>query len=1179
MAESIQAVPRRSEAEAARQLWWLWRQGQRPDLRQFITQSDKLTPAQLVAVLRVDQRERWQTGECILAEAYLAGYPAVGADPESAVDLVYGEFLLREEMGERPALDEYTARFPRYAAQLRLQVELHRAMESGSPIGAECATPLPQESTPPMANPPAPRPPVAAAWPVVPGYETVAQLARGGMSVVYKARQVGLQRLVALKMMPAAAPVDAEQLARFRSEAEAVARLEHPNIVQIHEVGELDGCPYFSLEYVGGGSLADKFAATPVPARQAALLVEPLAQAVHYAHQQGVIHRDLKPANVLLTADGMPKITDFGLAKQLDGDLGQTRSGALLGTPPYMAPEQAEGKTRQIGPATDVYGLGAILYELLTGRPPFRGATALETVEQVRFTEPVSPGRLVPKLPRDLETICLKCLRKEPHQRYPSAGALADDLRRFVTGQPIQARPIRGWERAVKWARRRPAIAGLLASVILVTALGFAGVVWQWREAEAARREDAAKAREIAKNAETLETNLYYKLIGLAEREQKRRIGSRADELLDQCPAHLRGWEWHYLKRFPFANFPALSHDTFVSRVAFSPDGLHLASGEVNGNVTLWDARTGNRLRTRRAHVWDVRALAFSPDGRRLATGGRGDRLARVWHVSTGELVYNLPSDAKGVEGLAFSPDGKLLGSASLDRTVRLWDVGPGRAGGVNPLILAYREHAQPLAPNGLAFSADGQRLTSVSVDGVVKVWEAATGETVSTFHGDIVWVASAAFSRDGRWLALGGENGAVKVYQTDPWKEVRTLEAHASVVRYLALSPDGRRLASAGEDRTLKVWDVTTGHEALLLDIHSAKTSSLAFSPDGHRLASGSADHTVKVSDGTPWVDLETGERGVLTPRFTWAAHDHKVVDVAFSPDSKRLISASCDKTVKVWGLNSGERGVSVPPLILTVPGLPADLTGVAFSRDGQRFAASSMNGTMTICDAHRGEKICTLQGKAGPVYGVAFHPITNALASAHYDGTVKVWDIERGRAGEANALILTIPAHKDHVLAVAYSAHGRLLASAGGRDQATNVGVWEAATGKPICRLHQEAFVRSVAFSPDGRRLACAHAMRVSLVDVESGRELLRTPSGDRVFRVVFSPDGRRLATACEGQTVQVFDAVSGKELDRLRVSGGELWGVAFSPDGRYLATCSGYKGKGTIQIWKATSWNNKP
>jgi serine/threonine-protein kinase len=303
----------------------------------------------------------------------------------------------------------------------------------------------------------------------VPGYEIVAELGRGGMGVVYQARQCSLKRLVALKMILAGLHADSTACLRFRTEAEAVARLQHPNIVQIHEVGECDRKPFLALEYVEGGSLLRKVAHTPLPAQEAARVVETLARAVHYMHRRGILHRDLKPTNVLLTADGAPKIADFGLAKVLDAESGLSRSETLLGTPNYMAPEQAAGDTKRVGAPADVYSLGAILYELLTGRAPFQGATPLSTLEQVRTQEPVPPRRFKRSVSRDLETICLKCLQKEPGKRYASAEALADDVRCFLEGKPIRARPVPAWQRAWRFARRRPALVGwTLAGTVLV---------------------------------------------------------------------------------------------------------------------------------------------------------------------------------------------------------------------------------------------------------------------------------------------------------------------------------------------------------------------------------------------------------------------------------------------------------------------------------------------------------------------------------------------------------------------------------------------------------------------------------------------------------------------------------------------------------------------------------------
>jgi serine/threonine protein kinase len=440
------------------------------------------------------------------------------------------ELLLRwqemRQQGGCPAADQVCASHPELLEELRGQIRAIQSMEAilGMPAGQDdVAAPLsgPQslhaERSILFRSPNGDA--SAAEHVAIQGYEILGLLDRGGMGIVYKARQIGLKRIVALKTILAGPQALPEQLARFRTEVEAVAELRHPNIVQIYEVGEFQGQPYFSMEFIEGGSLAQRLGAGLFPPRAAARLLESLAEALGAAHQRGILHRDLKPANILLQfADrrlenerlhsascdlqsAIPKITDFGLAKRLhtepQGEGSPTQTGAILGTASYMAPEQAEGRSRDIGPLADIYALGAILYEMLTARPPFQGESTLDTLEQVRFQDPVPPRRLQPRVPRDLETICLKCLHKEPHQRYLSAGALAEDLNRFLAGEPIRARPTPLWERSRKWARRRPALATLLA----VSGMALAGLLggWIWFTAQLqTSRENALLKEQIA---------------------------------------------------------------------------------------------------------------------------------------------------------------------------------------------------------------------------------------------------------------------------------------------------------------------------------------------------------------------------------------------------------------------------------------------------------------------------------------------------------------------------------------------------------------------------------------------------------------------------------------------------------------------------------------------------------
>jgi serine/threonine-protein kinase len=350
-------------------------------------------------------------------------------------------------------------------------------------------------------------PPGIAGSVTVPGYEIESVLDHGGMGVVYRARHLALKRTVALKMVLGGGHAAPQELARFRLEAEAVARLQHPNIVQIHEVGEAGGLPYFALEFVEGGNLAAKLKGEPLPARESARLVAALARAVQLAHSRNVVHRDLKPANVLLAADGTPKITDFGLSRQLDTDSGATRAGQVIGTPAYMAPEQASGRSHEAGPAADVYALGTILYECLSGRPPFQGKTVIETLDQVRTQEPVPPSRLQPRVPLDLETICLKCLRKEPEKRYASAAELAEDLARYERGEPIAARPVGSTERFVRWCRRNPGWTAMWGGIAALLLLAAGGSLYAAITINAAKQQADENARVAKKNEERAKKN------------------------------------------------------------------------------------------------------------------------------------------------------------------------------------------------------------------------------------------------------------------------------------------------------------------------------------------------------------------------------------------------------------------------------------------------------------------------------------------------------------------------------------------------------------------------------------------------------------------------------------------------------------------------------------------------
>jgi WD40 repeat protein/serine/threonine protein kinase len=1038
---------------------------------------------------------------------------------------------------------------------------------------------------------------------VVGPYKLLEQIGEGGFGVVFMAEQQHpVRRKVALKVLKAG--MDTRQVvARFEAERQALAIMDHPNIAKVHDGGATpSGRPYFVMELVRGVPITEFCDQGHLTPRQRLELFIPVCQAVQHAHQKGIIHRDLKPSNILVMMHDttpVPKVIDFGVAKALGQELTDktlfTGFAQMVGTPLYMSPEQAGQSGLDVDTRSDIYSLGVLLYELLTGSTPFdrkrlKEADYDEIRRIIREEEPARPSTRVSTLgeagvtasanrrsdPRrlsqlfrgELDWVVMKALEKDRNRRYESASAFAADVERYLHDEPVQACPPSAWYRCRKFARRNKVAltTGTAVALAVVVALAsLAGAVavlaGSYAEIQAEQKQtNEALDREKRANQELLEARsaaertLYFQRLGLAQRDLASNNVGAAEELLAECPPALRGWEWRLLKRQP--SEPPLVVPTgkvWALRLACSADGRYLATAgfdpSMRGEVKLRDAATGRELHTLPRHAGPVMGLAFQPAGGQLATAG-AEGTVHLWDAATARPLRTLRGHAGAVASLSYRPDGKRLASASLDGTVRVWDPATGAE------ELRFGGHGAGV--HCVAYSADGRRLASWGTDTHLRVWDAATGQEQLRLAGHWHRVGSLVFHKDGRHLVSAGSDGR-RVWDLQAGKLERAFQGINSAAFMATFSPDGRRLVFAGCDKTVQVWDWPSLQEVLALRGHAAVVAAVAFSADGHRLYSASPDGTLRVWDGAPLTPGPPLRRRLLQ------GHQAQIVGLGFSPDGRHLATGGLDGTARLWDVGAGKQ-------VHTLAG--QDVCSVTFHAGGRRLTTVSTDGTLVRWDPATGQRRRTLRGHLGPIgnasFGVGFSADGERLASLSKDGEVRVWETDSGRE------VARAPAGTPVPVTAFLSPDGRRVAVAGFES----IRILDIESKKPVAgwpiSFHGPHYL---AFSPDGRHLAAGFwAGTVRVWEIRSGKLLHTFHHGDRVTCVAFHPGGKQLASGSCDNTTKVWDLDTGREVDTLRGNIGYVLALAYSGDGALLATASGHRYAGEVQLWETAAFGKK-
>ena len=985
-------------------------------------------------------------------------------------------------------------------------------------------------------------------------YDLIEEVGRGGMGVIYKARHRGLDRTVALKAIRVGWLATPAEVQRFRNEAETVAALEHPHIVRIYDVGEHDGQAFFTMPWLDGGSLETDRRRWQADHRASARVVATAARALHHAHQRGILHRDVKPSNVLLDGEGRVYLADFGLSKRLDQAASLTETGAVVGTPGYLSPEQATIGGAAVTTASDIYGLGAVLYCLLAGRPPFRARTPLETISLVRSHEPRPPSSAGAAVDRDLEAICLKCLEKEPGRRYGSAEALAEDLERWLAGEPVQARKPGAAGRIWRWCRRNRAVAGMVASLTIVALAGVASLVAGLAIVNRARRDADVHRATAEDRAGRLREHLYAANIALGFKYLERDQAGELRQLLDQIAADGRpvGFEWHYLDAQVRARPREVSafrgHTAVIYSVDITPDGKTVASCSEDRSIRLWDAATGAlklslwpdptaESKPHEKHLKDENFVRFSPDGGSLASCGE-DGSVRLWDLSTRAwtpLLPKFPGEALCVE---FSPDGRMLAATGVDRIIRLWDPTDGRHLG------DLAGHAAVIAR--VNFSRDGRRLVSCDHDGVAKVWDLAARKESGRFKVEeqLRW---AGFSPDGAGVVVAGRSGVVRSFRLSDGAPTADLLHATAQVRSATFSPDGSLFAASDDDGLINLVPVGGDGRRFKIPAQIHFAWDVRFSPDGRRLATSGSDRVARVFELPASTPLRRADPS------TWpATRGLRVAGLAASPSGNTFALATGEGRVLLGDPRSDSPLTPVP-----IPTTPEGWIG--FSPDGRELrlvegdsslvawdlAASTARTLVPPRQLPAGEPL----SKAWPSRQV--HPVRvgrDGIGLLHGDGLLRM----SGPGAGGRTLRPAIGAGDFH-LAVA-SRDGQTLAVGEGNDGVSLRDRAGLGPGRPIAASTRAT---AAAFSDDGSELAIGgEDGTIRVVEVASGASRVTLMGHrQRINALAYAPDGLTLASVGEDGTARLWHVASGQELVTLERRPGALTSLAFSADGRLL------------------------